>query len=340
MAEIRNYLVCRHVRAEHSTHLLVYRNGKVTKSGRGLACWFLPFATSIAEVPVDNRELTFLFHARSDDFQDVSAQGVITYRVAAPKTLSERVDFSIDLSEGHYRKQPLEQIATMLTELAQQLAIAWISATPVRAVLSKGQDEIRLRVDEGLRSDPTLNAMGIELVSVRVSAVKPSADLEKALELPMRETIQQDADEATFLRRALAVEKERAIQENELQNKIELARREEHLIEQRGVNERKRMQEQAVAQRIESEARAERTRIDAEAEAGSIGMIEQARVSGERERMDIYADLRPSVLAGLAARELAGKLHTIEHLNVSPELFGPSLLRLLSAGTTHLEGKS
>ena len=58
--------------------------------------------------------------------------------------------------------------------------------------------------------------------------------------MPTREAIQQAADEATFQRRAQAVEKERAIQENELQNKIELARREEQLIAQKGQHLRTR----------------------------------------------------------------------------------------------------
>jgi regulator of protease activity HflC (stomatin/prohibitin superfamily) len=337
MAEIRNFLVCRHVRAEHSAHLLLYRGGSLSRSGRGLAFWFMPLATSIAEVPIDDRELSFMFHARSGDFQDVSAQGVITYRVESPATLAERIDFSIDLSHGEYRKQPLEQIATMLTELAQQLTIAWISSTPVRVVLESGQEQIRESIEEGLTADDTLTAMGIELVSVRVSAVKPSAELEKALEMPTRESIQQTADEATFQRRALAVEKERAIQENELQNQIELTAREATLIEKRGANERQRMAEQALAQRIEAEGKAARTGIDATARSGSIRMLDEARVTGERERMEIYRDLRPAVMAGLAARELAGKLQKIEHLNVSPDMFGPAMLRLLDAGTSHLE---
>ena len=337
MAEVRNYVVCRHVRAEHSTHLLVYRRGALARSGRGLAFWFLPLATSIAEIPVDDRELSFLFHARTNDFQDVSAQGVMTYRVAAPDTLAERIDFSIDLRSGLYRKQPLEQIATMMNETAQQLAIAWIGSKPVREVLATGQKEICARVDEGLRADDALAAMGIEMISVRVSAVKPSVDLEKALEMPTREKIQQDADEATFQRRALAVEKERAIQENELQNKIELAKREESLIEQRGANERRRIEEQAAAQRIESEAQAERRRIKSESDARAIRLLDDAKVVGEREKMEIYKTLPPTVMAGLAARELAGKLQSIEHLNISPELLGPSLLRLMKAGTSHLE---
>ena len=92
-----------------------------------------------------------------------------------------------------------------------------------------------------------IRGMGLEVVSVRVGAVKPVAEVEKALQVPVREGIQQEADEATFRRRAEAVEKERAIQENELQNQIELARREADLIERRGENERKRVTDEAAA---------------------------------------------------------------------------------------------
>jgi hypothetical protein len=53
--------------------------------------------------------------------------------------------------------------------------------------------------------------------------------------------------------------------------------------------------------------------------------------------MDIYRELPPAVTLGLAARELAGKLQKIEHLNVSPELLGPSLLNLMNLGARRLE---
>ena len=42
------------------------------------------------------------------------------------------------------------------------------------------------------------------------------------MQTPAREAIQQDAERATFERRALAVEKEAAIGENELANQVEL----------------------------------------------------------------------------------------------------------------------
>jgi regulator of protease activity HflC (stomatin/prohibitin superfamily) len=350
MAEITNLLVARHVRADASTHILHYRGGRLRRSGRGLAFWFMPLSASIAELPADDRELSILFHGRSSDFQDVTAQGVLTYRIAQPATLAERIDFTIDLAKGAHRRQPLEKIALLLTELAHQHASGYIGATPIRAVLTEGYTRIRERVEAGLATDPGLAEMGIAIASVRISSVKPTPDLEKALEAPTREKIQQDSDEAAFTRRALAVEKERAIAENALVNQIELARREEQLIAQRGQNARRQAGEQAEAERIASDAAAARARVEAESEAHrtlvkgeatakSVELVEGAKVDVERERMEVMRDVPTQVLMGLAARELAGKLQRIEHLNLSPDTLGPALQSLVAAGTRRLETK-
>ena len=337
MAEIRNFGFIRHLRAEPTSHIIKYDKGRLQRSGRGVALWFLPMSTSLAEVPVDDRELSFLFHGRSSDFQDVTTQGVITYRISDPEMTAERVDFSIDLKSGVHLKRPLEKIALVLTELAQQFAWAYVVRAPVRELLVSGQEKVRQDILHGFEHEIGLESLGIELVAVRVSSIKPAADLEKALEAKTREQIQQEADEAMFERRALAVEKERAIAENELQNRIELATREEQLIAQQGQNEKRRVEQGAQAKKIQAEAKAERAQIQSQAKAEGIRLIERAKVVGERERMDIYRELPPAVTMGLAARELAGKLQKIEHLNLSPDLFGPSLLNLMSLGAKKLD---
>jgi hypothetical protein len=190
--------------------------------------------------------------------------------------------------------------------------------------------------------------MGLALVSVRVSSLKPNPDLEKALEAPTRERIQQESDEAAFQRRALAVEKERAIAENELQNQIELARREEQLIAQQGQNARRKAGEDAEAQRIAAESEAARTNLRAEAaarkmrieggaQADTIRVVEKARAEGERERMIAYQGVPPAVLLGLAAQGMAGKLRRIEHLNVTPDLLAPLLAQLAESAARRLD---
>lgn len=226
MAEIRNYPMFRHLRAEPSVHVLRFRRGKLVSSGRGASFWFRPLSTSLAEVPMDDRDIPFLFHGRARDFQDTTVQGVITFRVTDPEKVAKRIDFAIDLRSGLALEQPLEKLAGLLTELAQQYAFGYLAKTDLRHVLAEGAAEIREHISTGLEGEACLSEMGLEVTAVRVSSVKPVAEVEKALQIPVREAIQQEADEATFRRRAEAVQKERAIQENELQNQIELARRE------------------------------------------------------------------------------------------------------------------
>lgn len=340
MAQIHCYPFLRHVRSEPSSHILYYRRGRLVKSGRGLAFWFHPLSAAIAEVPVDDREQTFLFTGRSEDFQEVVVQGAITYRVTDPEVLAARVDFSLDLDRGVYRKEPLEQLAALVTQLAQQFALETIAKDPLRTTLTEGVGEIRERIQAGFEANQELRQMGVEVVAVRVASASPASEVEKALQTPSREAIQQQADQATFERRALAVEKERAIAENELQNQIELARREETLISQRGQNEQRRALEEAEMRRIEAESAAERARLAAASQAEGIRAVEAARVEAEREKMKIYQRLPTAVLFGLAAQQLAGKLETIEHLNLSPDALGPLLTSLMSAGARKLEERS
>lgn len=337
MATILRFPWISHLRGESSAWLSHNRGGKTSRTGRGLAFWFFPLSASIAEVPMDDRELPILFHGRSRDYQDVSVQAVLTWRVHDPSKLSERVDFTVDLKSGRWHHEPLEQVAQLLTQLAQQLAWNWLASTEVREILTHGVDPIRTLISDGLTSDDNLSTMGIEVVSVRISAIRPDAETERALQTPAQERILQEADEARFGRRAMAVEKERAISENELQSQIELARREESLITQRGQNERRRVEDEVTAKRLSAEAGAERKRIHDGATADGLRQIEAAKNQAEKERVGIYEQLPAEILMALAARELAGNLPEIDTLNLSPDLLGPALHRWMQASARAIE---
>ncbi|MFT4543094.1 MAG: regulator of protease activity HflC (stomatin/prohibitin superfamily) [Planctomycetota bacterium] len=336
MAHISNYPILRHLRSEPSRYIIQFTRGDVKRSGKGLSFWFHPLSTSIAEVPCDDREQAFMFHGRSSDYQDVSVQGVLTYRVIDPEALVDRIDFSIDPGLGSYVENPLEQLAETLTRRAQRHAYGALVQRGVRDLLAEGVDPIRELIEAALTESKDLRDMGIEVVSVSVSSVAPTTDLVRALEAPALEDIQQLADEATFQRRAMAVEKERAIRENELQSDIELAVREENLITQRGQNEMRRVEDETKAARVEAEGAAGRAKVESAARAEGIRSVEAAKVGAERERIDVYRDLPPHVLAGLAAREFASKLTHIEHLNLTPDLLGPLFGDLMQAGASYL----
>jgi regulator of protease activity HflC (stomatin/prohibitin superfamily) len=340
MADVTRVIFLRHLRSDTSSHVLHYKGEKLVRSGRGVSFWFLPLSSSVAEIPVDDREVSLIVHGRSSDYQDVAVQGVVTYRVVDPRIVSQRVDFTIDLVTGAHTKQPLEKIALLLAQMSHQHAWTYIATTPVKTILAEGHARIREAVESALREDTSIHDMGIEIVSVRVSSVAPTPELEKALEAPTREHIQQVSDEAAFARRAMAVDKERAIQENALKNQIELAKREEELIGQRGANTRQEATEKAEAERIGAAAAAARAEIEGEAKASSIRMVEGAKVDVERARIETFQDLPTSVMMGMAAQELAGKLRSIDHLNIGEGVLGPMLQQLIEAGTKKLESKS
>ena len=165
MAEIHRIPWFRHLRAETTSHVLAYRGGRLKRSGRGLAFWFFPMSAAIAEVPIDDRDLMFLFHGRTRDYQDIATQGVITYRVVDAEKLAERIDFSIDLYEGTHRKQPLEQLSALLTGLAQQAGLQHIARSKIHELLTDGFDVIKARIESTLLEERSLEELGIWIAS-------------------------------------------------------------------------------------------------------------------------------------------------------------------------------
>ncbi|MFE0516020.1 SPFH domain-containing protein [Streptomyces sp. NPDC058964] len=312
MADITRRLGWRHLRGAPTAHIRHHRSGELAHDGPGLSFWFRSLTAALSEVPVDDRELAMTFHARTSDFQDVTVQATVTYRISDPAVAAARLDFSIDPDTGVWRGAPLEQLGTLLTETAQQHALAVLARTPLASALVDGVSAVRERITEGLGAEPRLPATGIEVVAVRVVALRPEPEVERALRTPAREQIQQEADRATYERRAVAVERERTIAENELASQIELARREEQLVEQRGTNTRREAEEHAAADAVRAQAEAARTVRLAEAEAARSVKLAEAEADrsvrladAEARRTTLLAEAEAGRTARLAEGEAA-----------------------------------
>jgi regulator of protease activity HflC (stomatin/prohibitin superfamily) len=343
MADISRVPFLCHLRGTPTTYIRHQRGGTVAHEGVGLVFWYRPRTAVISEVPVDDRELPVLFHARTSDFQDVAVQATVTFRVSDPVLAAARLDFGIDPERGIWREKPLDQLAGMINETAQQYASDLLARTTLTTALAEGVPVVRERVAAGLGADARLVQTGVSVVGVRVVAIRPAPDVEKALRTPTREQIQTEADRATYGRRALAVEQERRIAENELQSKIELARREEQLVSQEGANEQRRMTEKAAAVRIvagsEAEraetaarAEAERVRLEAAARADAIRLVGQAEAEAEVARVAAVTGLDTSAMLALAIRDLADHLPAIGALTITPDVLTEAVARLVRRG--------
>ncbi|MEU6221049.1 SPFH domain-containing protein [Streptomyces sp. NPDC047022] len=344
MADITRRFGWRHLRGAPTAHIRHHRAGRLVHDGPGLSFWYRSLTAALSEVPVDDRELAMTFHARTSDFQDVAVQATVTFRVSDPGVAAERMDFSIDPDTGVWRGAPLEQLSTLLTETAQQHALDVLARTPLSAALVDGVSSVRERVAAGLAAEPRLPATGIEVVAVRVVALRPEPEVERALRTPAREQIQQEADRATYERRAVAVERERAIAENELASQIELARREEQLVEQRGTNARREAEEHAAADAVRAQAEAARTvrlaeaeaaravRL-AEAEARSAREVGAARAEAQAAWLRVHAEVDVSTLHALTGTRLAENLPRIDSVTLSPDVLTGLLARLGAPAT-------
>jgi regulator of protease activity HflC (stomatin/prohibitin superfamily) len=350
MAHVTRWPFLRHLRSGATVHVRYQRRGRLVREGVGLSFWYRPLTAVLSEVPVDDRELPLLFHARTADFQDVAVQANVTYRITDPALASTRLNFDINPERGAWTATPLAQLGGLITELAQQYALDLLARMSLRDALVDGVPAVRDRIGEGLAADARLAETGVTAVSVRVVAVRPEPDVEKALRTPTREQVQQEADRATFERRALAVERERAIAENELQNKIELARREEQLVAQQGANERRAVTEAAEAERIRvtgqterdklvTEAKVEQDRLLTASQAERTRQLDGARADGARlvglaeaeaeaAKLAAVRDVPPAIVLGLALRDLSANLPRISTLNLTPDLLTPILSQL------------
>jgi len=339
MATITRFPLIRHLRAESNQYILVFSGGRVGRHGPGLALWFNSLSAAVAQLPVEDCETTFMLHLRSADFQDVTVQCTLTYRVTDYEKAARRLNFSISLVNGAWLEPPFDRLANLWAQRSQNPARAFVEAVPVVQAMASAE-AIRSAILTELNADAEISEMGLSVVALQVAQVVPSADVEKALQTPTRESIQQKADEATFSRRALAVEKERAIKENELATEVELAKRQEELIRQHGANALLDIQQQAETEKAKLQAQVERdnlamlaygeqTRVRAEGDAAAKRINAAAEGEAEAQRVALYAGAPSSVALGLALQQLAGKIQTIQHLNLTPDLLGASLQQLL-----------
>ena len=159
----------------------------------------------------------------------------------------------------------------------------------------------------------------------------PMADVEKALQTPARESIQAKADEAIFQRRAQAVEKERAIKENELATELELERKQELLIKQRGDNALNQVRQSAAADAEKTrseisrlhaiaEAEAKRQAVTAQAAAESQRVMAAARMEETATYHEIWRNTPSQTASGIVMARFAEHITSIGHLNITPDL--------------------
>ena len=123
-----------YIKVPPTTHLIHYQGGRLRRQGPGLAFWYFGPASTIVAIPLASRDVPFAFSEVTADFQPVTLQGQLTYRVADPGRLANLLDFSIRRS-GQFISDDPEKLPERLVQTAQILARAVVQRLTLREVL-------------------------------------------------------------------------------------------------------------------------------------------------------------------------------------------------------------
>jgi hypothetical protein len=323
------------IKADPNVYLLQYRGGKIVRQGAGLSFFYFAPVTSLVAVPVGSTDLPFIFKEVTADFQEVTVQGQVVYRVADPMLLAEMLNFTIDAATQKYTSDDPEKFPGRIINQVQVLLRAELQDLSLRKAIT-ASDALVKRVSDGLGANRALTTLGIEVLDLSIIAIKPTPESARALEANVREGLLKEADLAIYDRRNAAVEQERAIKENELNTEIAVENkrrqiRETQMDAERAVQQKQRMlKDENMTGDIALETRnrelvqlsAENSRIEADAKAYSMAAVMEAIAKIDPKVLNSLASMgmQPNQLIAASFRELAESAAKIGELNISPDL--------------------
>ncbi|ABQ37111.1 SPFH domain-containing protein [Bradyrhizobium sp. BTAi1] len=325
----------RFIKAQPTTYLLKYRAGAVVEEGAGLSTFYYGPATSLVAIPIGSRDAAFIFQQIARDFQTLTIQGQVTYRIGEPKKAAAMLNFTLKRDGKTYESDDPEELPQRVLGAVEVLAQQAVKDMTLKEAL-RASDRIAEAIATGLQRRADIDALGLEILGVAVRAVKPTPETAKALEAEAREAILKTADEAIFARRNFAVERERAIRESELDTEIAVEQKKRAIRETQMDAEASvaaktnELREAGMVADIGLEARrkdfvalnAANTRTLADAEAYRVGALMKIFEGVDTRVIQALAatGMQPGQLIAQAFSGLAEKAEKIGQLNVSPEL--------------------
>ena len=306
----------RYLKTAPTTYVMEFAAGKVVREGPGLSFFYFAPRTVIVQVPLSSVDVPFVFNEVTADFQDVTIQGQLTYRVTDPKRLSQILDHTVQ-PNGRYVSDDPKKLDDRLVSFTQVLASAITHRLKLREVLG-AHEAIVNEVLAGLKGSPSVGMLGVEILGLAVQSIKPSPETGKALEADAREALLRQSDEAVYARRNAAVAQERLIKESELNTELAVEEK------RRQIRESKMAADIAIEQQRASllDQQVENDRKDADAKAyGLNAMLTPIRGVDWRTLTALSAGkLDPKLSIAMAFRDLAENASKIGTLNITPDL--------------------
>lgn len=325
----------RFVKAPPNVYFLQYQKGRIIREGEGLSFFYYAPISSLVAIPMASVDVPFIFNEVAADFQEVTVQGQVAYRIADPKQTAKLLDFTLAANAVDYLADDPAKLPQRVINQVRVLMRAELQKITLRNALASSEALVRA-VKKGLAESELLAQLGIEILTLSVLAIKPNPETARALEAKVREQLLLEADEAIYKRRNSAVEQERAIKENELNTEIAVEQkkrqiRETKLEADRAVQEKRQTMEQEGMQgsiTLEEQRKelvelaVQNKRIEADAQAYGLNAAMEAFRNVDPKVLQALASIGmdPAQLIAGAFLNLADNAAKIGNLNITPEL--------------------
>lgn len=284
-------------KGQPTDYIIKYVAGRVVQEGAGLAFYYWKHKTQIVAIPTSSTDAPFVFKEVTSNFQEVTLQGQLTYRIQRPQQTAGMLNFTIDPRQNKYASNDPERLSQRIINIVQMETRSQIQRRSMEETLREAP-AIAAAVLQRIREGDLVAAMGVELLSVYFLSSRPTPEVAKALEAEYRETLLRKADEAIYARRAAAVEEERKIKENELHTEISLEQQRQELIALQGANAMQEAENQAKAEEVSRE---------------------YARKHLEQE-LAIYRSTDPRTLLGIAFKDMGMNAQRLGNLTITTEI--------------------
>jgi len=282
----------RFIKSQPTVHLMQFRAGRVVREGSGLSFYYYAPTTTLVAVPMASQDRAFILELVTADFQSVTVQGQVTYRVSDPRRTAAMMDFSLARNGQTYVSEDPTRLGDRVAMQVEVIVQQAVQALELNQALRSSALLARTAQEE-LATQPEVTALGLEILGVSIMAVKPTPDIARALEAEARESNLKMADDAIYLRRMSAVENERAIRQNELDTDIAVEQKKRQIQEAQ-------MEAKAAQMRKENDLRNEQMASDIELEekrkafvasqaSNSRTLAESARV-----KVDVASFMQPN----------------------------------------------
>ena len=174
-----------------TTYVLQYKHGKIKREGAGLSFFYWAPTSTIVAVPLASADVPFVFPETTADFQSVTIQGQLTYRVADPKRLASVLDFTIDKRNTSYfadQSRDRQKLPERLVHTLQSLTRAVAQRLSLKEMLVSSE-LIVAEAQAKLKESEAVSSMGLEILALSILDIKPTPEMSRALEAEAREAL-------------------------------------------------------------------------------------------------------------------------------------------------------